>query len=251
MRIGETAEGNLPMPPRPYIARFSRVWPVLMILGGVAVLVVSSIGVARAAQGRRLGHVPPPAVLFFAGVVVAVLGAVRLVRARRKGWTALAVDSAGIYFATTAPEGEPRRFAWDEVSTLVLFSRRTEFLHGTVECIGVRIHPAAAGSPERHLALLEQTLSQVDLELHVWDRLRKLDGGPTQSQLETAVSFHTEARGWRFHSSRLKEATQGHAPGVPVIGFTADSYYDLVGWRADQEKLREILDDTQLRRWGW
>lgn len=251
MGASDTAEGNLPMPPRPYTARFSRVWPVSMILGGTAILAVSSIAVARATQSRRLSHVPPPAVLFFTSVLVAVLGAVRLVQARRKGWTALTVDAAGIYFATTAPDGKPRRFAWDEVSTLVLFARRTEFLHGTVECIGVRLHPTAADSPERHLALLEQTLSQVDLELHVWEELRKLNFGPSESQLETAVSFHTETRGWRFHSSRLAEATQAHAPGVPVIGFTADRYYDLVSWRADHEKLREILNDAQLRRWGW
>ncbi|MDN3356265.1 hypothetical protein [Actinomadura sp. DC4] len=236
------------MPPRPYIARFSRVRPVVMILGGVAVLVVSSAGVAR---GGRLGRLPPLAALVFAGVVVAVLGAVRLVRARRRGWTALAVDSAGVRFAATVPDGEPRRFAWDEVSALVLFSRRTEFLHGTVKCVGVRIHPAAAGSPERHLALLEQTLSQVDLELHVWERLRELDGGPARSRLETAVAFHTEVRGWRFRRSRLEEAAWAHGPGVPVVAFTSGSYHDLVGWRADQRRLREILDDARLRRWGW
>lgn len=251
MRISETAEGNPPTPLRPYAARFSHVLPISMVLGGMAIFAVSAIAVARAAQGGRLGHVPAPAVLFVASVVVAVLGAVRLVRASRKGWTALLIDSAGISFATTVPDGEPRRFSWDEVRTLVLFARRTEFLHGTVECIGVCLRPTATDSPERHLALLDRTLSQVDLELHVWEQLRKLDSGPTESQLETAVSFHTEARGWRFRSSRLKEATRAYAAGVPVMEFTADSYYDLVGWRADQDKLREILNDAELRRWGW
>lgn len=43
---------------------------------------------------------------------------------------------------------------------------------------------------------------------------------------------------------------QAHAPGVPVISFTADHYYDLVGWRADQEKLRQIRKDAELRRSG-
>lgn len=251
MGISETAKGDRPTPLRPYAVRFSRVWPVSMVLGGMAISALSAIAVARATQGRHLAPSPPPAVLFVVSVLVVVVGAVRLVRARRKGWTALVVGSSGIYFASTVPDGEPRRFAWDEVGTLVLFSRRTEFLHGMVKCIGVRLHPTATDSPERHLALLGQTLAQVDLELHVWEQLRKLDSGPSESQLETAVSFHTEARGWRLHRSRLIEAMQAHAAGVPIIEFTADSYYDLVGWRADQNKLREILDDAQLRRWGW
>jgi hypothetical protein len=68
--------------------------------------------------------------------------------------------------------------------------------------------------------------------------------------MEAAVSFHAEARDWGFSESRLREAMLAHAPDVAVLSFTADSYYDLVAWRADQEKLREILGEAELDRSG-
>ncbi len=224
-----------------YVARFRRIRPALRIATGGAVLVTSS------ARGR-LAPFPLTALAMTAAIALIGAGVMRLTRGHRRGWVALTVDSDGIYFAATPPDGEARRFTWDEVSALVLFSRRTELLQGAIDCVGVRLHPTADGSPEHHLARLERTLSQVDLELHVWEQLRELDAGPSPSQLETAVSAHTEVRGWACH--RLREAVRAHAPGVPVLEFAADSYYDLVGWRADQERLRAIVEDAELRRWG-
>jgi hypothetical protein len=83
------------------------------------------------------------------------------------------------------------------------------------------------------------------------EQIRELDAGPSPARLETAVSAHTEVRGWACHHHRLRTAVRAHAPGVPVLGFTADSHYDLAGWRADQERLRAIVEDAELRRSGW
>ena len=172
------------------------------------------------------------------------IGAGRIMMGHRKGWVAFTIDDNGIYFAKTQPEGEASFFAWDQVSAIVLFSRRTEFLRGAVSCIGVRLHPVATDSPEQHLARLAQESSRPDLELHVWEQLRELNAGPSGSELEYAVSCHTEARSWGCRSSPLKHAIRIHAPGVPVIRFSAHHYYDLVGWRADQDRLRNLLDDA-------
>ncbi|MEV0402082.1 hypothetical protein [Actinoallomurus sp. NPDC050550] len=231
----------------PYVVRFRRLRPVLMIAVGVLGLAISVrmiAGVVRAGQPNR---VPTRLGLAAASVVLAAVGGARLARGRRTGWIAFAVDADGI-FLVASPDGA-RRFGWDEVSALVLFSRRTEFVEGTVRCVGVRLHPMAPGSPERHLAELTEAVSRHDLPLDVWERLRRLDRGPSEAGLELAVSFHAEARGWRYRTASLTEATRIHAPGVPVVREPSERYYDLVGWRADQEELRQALEDAELRHW--
>lgn len=243
MTAGEATRHDPSVPP-PYITRFQRLRPALTIAVGGLALVMSSVWIARAVHGGRPAHVPPPLAVAVAMIAMVAFGVVRLVRGHLRGWIAFAVDADGIFFGAQS-HGMARRFSWEEVNALVLFSRRTEFLQGSVECIGVRLHPTLADSPERYLARRKQLLAQPDLELHVWEQLRKLDNGPSESQLEAAVSFHAEARDWGFSKPRLCEAMRAHAPGVPVLSFTADSYYDLVGWRADQEKLREVLEEAE------
>jgi hypothetical protein len=204
--------------------------------------------IAGAARHGHPDRVPPPLALAVASIVSAGLGAGRLARGRHTGRVAFAVDADGILLVTW-PDGAPRRFGWDEVSALVLFSRRTEFVHGTVRCVGIRLHPTAPGSPERHRAELEEAVSRHDLPLDVWERLRRLDRGPSGAGLELAVSVHAEARGWRYDGARVKETMRLHAPGVPVVREPSERYYDLVGWRAAQEELRRALEDAELRHW--
>jgi hypothetical protein len=233
--------------PAPYVVRFRRLQPILTVVVAAVVFGLS----VRSMQGAvRVGHpdrVPPRLGLAVASVVMAALGAGRLARGRRTGWIAFAIDADGI-FLVASPEGA-RRFTWDEVSALVLFSRRTEFVQGTVRCVGVRLHPMAPSSPERHLAELEEAVSRHDLPLDVWERLRRLERRPSGAGLELAVSFHAEARGWGYRTSSLAEAMRAHAPGVPVVRKPSEHYYDLVGWRADQEALRRALEDAELRHW--
>jgi hypothetical protein len=231
----------------PYIARYRRLPPLLMIAAGAVAAGTSVRWIAEAVHGGQPGRVPPPLVLAVASILLAAAGAVRLARARRTGGAALAIGVDGI-FLDTSPDGA-RRFTWDEVSALVLFSRRTELVHGTVRCVGVRLHPMAPGSPERHLAEVSAALSRLDLPLDAWERLSRLDRRPSGDRLELAVSFHAEARGWGYHGARLEAAMRAHAPGVPVVREPSGRYYDLVGWRADQEELRRILEDVELRDW--
>jgi hypothetical protein len=254
---GETAgrQGAAPPPP-PYVERFRRFRPAVTVTVGGVALVMSSVWLVHAARSAHLGEGPPALALLFTSIAMVGLGAARLIHGYCKGWMAFAVDADGIYFADcvylgSRPGGEARRLSWGEVSALVLFSRRTEVFNGAVKCVGVRLNPSVAGSPEDHLARLNQLLSQPDLERHVWEQLRELDGDPAESRLGTAVSLHAEARGWRYRQSRILEAVRAHAPDVPVITFTADDFFHLVGWRADQEKAREILEDAELRRCGW
>ncbi|MBC6458822.1 hypothetical protein [Actinomadura sp. HBU206391] len=122
------------------------------------------------------------------------------------------------------------------MSALVLFARRGEFIRGTVRCVGVRLHPSAPDSPERYLSDLALTLDRSDLSGRQRAELNEL----RRFDLEAAVSFHTEARGWWRRPSRLRAAMRAHAPGVPVIRAHYDGYYDLVGWRAGRERLREL-----------
>ncbi|GAA4609728.1 hypothetical protein GCM10023195_39440 [Actinoallomurus liliacearum] len=233
--------------PTPYVARYRRVPPILMIVAGAFAFGKAIRWIAGAAHGGHPDRVPPPMALAVASILLTAAGAVRLARARRTGGIAFAVDADGIFLAASRDGG--RRFAWDEVSALVLFSRRTDFVHGAVRCVGLRVHPTAPGSPERHLAELDEAVSRHDLPLGVWARLRRLDRRPTREGLVLAVSFHAEARGWRYHSARLARAMRAHAPGVPVVREPSERYYDLVGWRADQDELRRILQDAELGHW--
>ncbi|MCO5973284.1 hypothetical protein [Actinoallomurus soli] len=255
MIAGETAERRGAAPP-PYIERFGRLGPTVSIAVGGVAIVSASIWLVLAAHSARLGDGPPALALLLAGIGMVGFGLMRFARGRSKHWIAFAIDANGVYFAHcvhpgSEPDGLARRIPWDEINALILFSRRTEFLRGTVECVGVRLNPSVAGSPEDHFARLRQILSRPDIELHVWEQLRELDGDLPEARMKTAVSLHTEVRGWSYRRSRVMEAVRAHAPGVPVIGFTADDYYHLVGWRAGQEKLRELLQDAELRRWGW
>jgi hypothetical protein len=234
--------------PAPYVVRYWRLPPILLIAAALLVFVMGLRWMAGAVRDGHPDRVPPPMALAVASIVAAAVGARRLVRGRSTGRVAFAVDADGI-FLVASPDG-PRRFGWDEVSALVLFSRRTEFVQGTVRCVGVRLHPTAPGSPERHLAELKEAVSRHDLPLDVWERLRRLDRGPSGDELELAVSFHAEVRGWRYDPFRLTEAMRAHAPGVPVVREPSERYYDLVGWRAAQEELRRILEDAELRHWA-
>jgi hypothetical protein len=136
------------------------------------------------------------------------------------------------------------------VSAVVLFSRRTEFVHGAVKCVGVRLHPGAPESPERHIAELKRARSREDLTDEERAQLGRLPSRPPELDMEMmAVSFHAEARSWRFTGARIKEAVRAQAPGVPVVERHADRYYALVGWRADREKVRRVTESAELRRW--
>jgi hypothetical protein len=244
---GEAAARGERVPPT-YVARFQRMGPAVMVLAGTALVAGSLTGMSDAVHRGHHGRAPQLFAVAIVSVAMIGAGVTRLLRGRSSGWIAFAVDTEGVHFGAQRHE-EPRRFAWDEVSALVIFSRRTEFARGTVRCLGVRLHPAAPGSPENHLAELGRALRRTDLELHEWKRLRALNAGPSEHQIEVAVSFHIEARGWGYTRSRLKDAMLAHAPGVPVITATADGYYDLVGWRADQDELREVLENADLRHW--
>ena len=60
------------------------------------------------------------------------------------------------------------------------------------------------------------------------NRLRDFD-------MENAVSFHIEVRGWRRRPNQLRKAMRTHAPGVPIIRRRSADYHDLVGWRAGRD----------------
>ncbi|MCO5969859.1 hypothetical protein [Actinoallomurus soli] len=233
--------------PAPYVVRFRRLPPVLMVAAGALLCGKAIRWIAGAAHGGHPERIPPPLALAVASILLTAAGAVRLARARRTGGIAFAVDADGI-FMVASPDGA-RRFPWDEVSALVLFSRRTEFIQGTVRCVGLRLHPTAPGSPERHLAEFDQAVSRHDLPLDAWDRIRRLDRRPSREGLVLAVSVHAETRGWRYRATPLARAMRAHAPGVPVVHEPTERYHDLVGWRADQEELRRILEDAELRPW--
>jgi hypothetical protein len=217
----------------PYVARFRRWVIALMILAGPGLPAGAGAlvwaGVLTRHQGGVLGLL-----LTIPALVIAGFGVARLVRAWSSGWAALTIDAEGIGFGTQANE-RPRRFAWDEISALVLFSRRTEFVRGTVRCVGIRLHPAASGSPEHYLRSLERALAGSTLsprEREELNRFRDVD-------LEAAVSFHIEARGWRRRPARLRKAMRTHAPGVPILQRTSADYHDLVGWRAGRDLVEQ------------
>ncbi|GLY82329.1 hypothetical protein [Actinoallomurus iriomotensis] len=218
----------------PYVARFQRTAIALMILFGpgsaVVISVLTGVGVITVRQGVLLGLV-----VSIPALVTMGLGVARLFRSLRSGGVALAIDAHGIYFGAQ-PLDAPRRFSWDEISAIVLFSRRTEFVQGTVRCVGVRLHPCAAGSPERHLRDLDQALADSRLSAREREELNRL----RDFDLETAVSFHIEVRGWRRRPAQLRKAMRRHAPGVPVIERRSDAYHELVGWRAARDLTERV-----------
>ncbi|GAA4610411.1 hypothetical protein GCM10023195_42710 [Actinoallomurus liliacearum] len=255
MIAGKTAEHHGVAPP-PYVERFRRFGPIASVAAGGVAIVLSSLWLVQAARGAHLDDGPPALALLCTALGMVGFGTVRLARGHSKGRVAFSIDADGVYFADcvypgSEPDGQARRIPWDEINALILFSRRTEFLRGAVECVGVRLNSSVAGSPEDHFARLKQILAKPDMELHVWEQLRELDRDLPEARMKTAVSFHTEVHGWSYRHSSVLEAVRAHAPGVPVISFPADDYYHLVGWRADQEKLWQILQDAELRRWGW
>jgi hypothetical protein len=223
-----------------YVARFPRTVVVLMLLAGPASVAVVwtlvDIGALTHHQGAVLGFVVAIPALVMMGI-----GIGRLVRGLSSDWVALAIDAEGIYFGAQ-PREEPRRFSWDEISALVFFARRTEFIQGTVKCVGVRLHPCTADSPERYLQDMDRLLGGSDLsprEREELNRLRDFD-------MENAVSFHIEVRGWRRRPAQLRKAMRTHAPGVPIIRRRSADYHDLVGWRAG----RDLTERTTSTMWS-
>jgi hypothetical protein len=231
--------------PVTYVARFQRLGPVLMIVLGIAI----PIGVVWVLRGRNTGASGFVYALFglLAFLALTGLGLARLGRGKRNGWIALSIDNDGISFGPRS--GGPVRFSWDDVSAFVVFSRRTDFLRGVVKCIGVRLHPCAPDSPESYLAELRRTRSRPDLTDEERARLGAIPDRPPELDLEMAVSFHIEARGWGFTRARLKEAVRAHAPAVPIAEYPADRYWSLVGWRADRERLQQVRENAELRGW--
>jgi len=208
--------------PEPYVARYRRWAIALMILAGPG-LPAGAAALAAAGMVTRHHGVVLGLALTIPGLATMGLGAARLLRAWGSGWIALTVDAEGIGFGAQGNE-RPRRYAWDEISALVLFSRRTEFVRGTVRCVGVRLHPCAADSPERRLREVERS-PLTPREREELNRLRDID-------MEAAVSHHVEVRGWRRRSADLRRAMRAHAPGVPILERSSADYYDLVAWRA-------------------
>jgi hypothetical protein len=221
-----------------YVARFRRtVVGALLLSGPASVAVVWALAELRVLtrhQGAVLGFL-----VVIPALVTMGIGIGRLVRGLTSEWVALAIDTEGIYFGAQ-PREEPRRFSWDEISALVFFARRTEFVQGTVKCVGVRLHPCTAGSPERYLHDVDRLLGGSDLsprEREELNRLRDFDK-------EIAVSFHTEVRGWRRRPAQLRKAMRTHAPGVPIIRRTSADYHDLVGWRAGRHLTERATSTT-------
>jgi hypothetical protein len=212
-----------------YVARFRRTLVVAMLLSGPASVAViwalADLRVLTHHQGVVLGLLVTIPALATMGI-----GVGRLVRGLSSDWVALAIDAEGIYFGAQ-PREEPRRFSWDEISALVFFARRSEFVQGTVKCVGVRLHPCTAGSPERYLQDVDRLLAGSDLsprEREELNRSRDFDK-------ENAVSFHIEVRGWRRRPAQLRRAMRTHAPGVPIIRRRSVDYHDLVAWRAGRD----------------
>jgi hypothetical protein len=208
--------------PEPYVARYRRWVIAVMLLAGPGLPAGAEVLVRAGTLTRHQGVVLGLA-LTIPGLATMGFGFARLLRAWGSGWIALTVDAEGIGFGAQGRE-RPRRFAWDEISALVLFSRRTEFVHGTVRCVGVRLHPCAPDSPERRLRAVERS-PLTPREREELNRLRDVD-------LEAAVSHHVEVRGWRRRPADLRRAMRAHAPGVPILERTSADYYDLVAWRA-------------------
>ena len=220
-----------------YVARFPRTLVVALLLSGPALVAViwalAELRVLTRHQGVVLGFL-----VVIPALVTMGIGIGRLVRGLTSGWVALAIDAEGIYFGAQ-PREEPRRFSWDEISALVVFTRRTEFVQGTVKCVGVRLHPSTA-CPERYLQDVDRLLGGSDLsprEREELNRLRDFDK-------ENAVSFHTEVRGWRRRPAQLGKAMRTHAPGVPIIRRTSADYHDLVGWRAGRHLTERATSTT-------
>jgi hypothetical protein len=226
-----------------YVARFQRTAAALLVVAGAGSIagwwILADEGLLHAHRAVVLALFT----LVFAPVTMGI-GAARLIRGLSSEWVALAVDADGIYFGAQ-PLEKPRRFSWDEVSALVLFARRGEFVQGTVRCVGVRLHPCAPGSPENYLSDLDRTLARSDLSGRERAELNAL----RQFDRVAAVSFHTEVRGWWRRPSRLRAAMRAHAPGVPIIEARANRYYELVGWRAGRERLRELTESTESSPW--
>jgi hypothetical protein len=229
-------------PPVIYVARFQRTGAVALTAAGVASL-AAVVWTLVSFRGNASAF-PYAVAALAAFVALTGVGVTRLVRGTKNEWTALRIDHDGITF------GAPfRRFDWDEINALVLFSRRTEFARGTVRCVGVRLHPYATDSPESHVAALRRTRSRSDLTEAERARLADLPEGPPGLDLELAVSFHTEARGWGFTRDLLKTAVRAHAPGVPVAERPAEDHRLLIGWRADREVVRRTAEEADLRHW--
>src|SRR5262249_2656611 len=83
-------------PPAPYVVRFRRLRPILMIAVGVLGLAISVRMIAGVVRTGQPNRVPTRLGLAVASVVLAAVGGARLARGRRTGWIAFAVDADGI-----------------------------------------------------------------------------------------------------------------------------------------------------------
>ncbi|KAB2345936.1 hypothetical protein [Actinomadura rudentiformis] len=230
-----------------YAAKFGRTHPTLLIGFSLAPpLWLLLLAIDPHDHGGQF--VVALLLLFSATPALIVMAIVYIRRARRSAGYALRVDADGVYFGAHE-EAEPRLFTWDEVSALVLFTRRTLVLRGIVRCVGLRLHPYSQDSPERHLADLREAQQREDLEEAERADIQRLIDQLSQGQLEMAVSCHAEARGWRYRSDALRRSFETHAPGVPVAVYSDKAYWDLVGWRAGRDKLAGILETVELRKW--
>lgn len=230
-----------------YVAKFGRTHPIVLIASSlVPPLWLLFLAIDPHDHGGQF--VVPLLLLFSATPTLIVMANIYIGRARRSAGHALRVDADGVYFGAHREFG-PRLFPWDEVSALVLFTRRTLVLRGIVRCIGLRLHPYSPDSPERYLADLHEALGGEGLEEAERADIRRLIDQLSQGQLEMAVSCHVEARGWRYRSDELLHAFETHAPGVPVAVYSDKAYWDLVGWSAGRDKLAEILESVELRKW--
>ncbi len=181
--------------PATYVARFPRLQPALMIAFGV--LLPARVFWAALTDRSAANLVYALLGLLVLGTLP-WLGLTRLRQGAKNGWVALSAGPDGVSFARES--GGPVHFRWEEIDAFVLFSRRTGSARGVVRCVGVRLRPAdseVAGEPPRAAG--------------------------------TAVDFHTEARGWGFTRTRLKEAVHTYAPDVRVAEHPSTDYESLVG----------------------
>ncbi|MFG2000220.1 hypothetical protein ACGFNU_13815 [Spirillospora sp. NPDC048911] len=229
-----------------YVARFQRSHAVLLILFGLAPLfwLLFLVMDERDHGGQ---FVVSLFLLVSMTPTLIIMAIIHVRRSRKSGGIALRVDEAGVYFGANGDSG-PRFCPWDQVSAVVLFARRTFILQGMVRCVGLRLHPYSPESPERYLEKLYRALERQDLEDSERADVRRLIDKLAHGQLEMAVSWHVEARGWQYWADGLRSALTAHAPGVPVAVFSEGSHWDLVGWQLGREKLAEILETAELRK---